>query len=612
MELLLSQRFNFARITPTKNYCKLCDKDRYCKTNGSSFNHDVFGLSISGEYVKKRGEYDKKNTRYFYNEDGIDRSIIFDYVKSKKSLRGDYQPFYETTKDRHIKEHYGKPTSQITIYHIERQIYRNGDKIVVKSFYSEKFRYFNCKYFRKEKRISSVSFNYKTGNFLIYDSNGTTKKRTKSSFKTNSFFFLHEFCNSKTGPLYVKKNLVNKHSSLYDLYINTFNDEIFVDNLYGAFHFDYGFYSKKSDLTIGQYLFENLIKKFVETKKIKVPNEYRDLLINNYPGEKILKKNDRKLISSILDLYEIKSKVTIKLLHQHSKLSLVELSKICYIFGKNYQKYIGSLNSNLFENHLSNNKFDNPQYTSSLNASNHHKNIMKSIMDFDIKDYERENIAKVLNSLGNLKLIEYRNHNFIGLIWDHLNMLNKIQKYDPNVRFYATTVVQFHTEHTVLTKKINLINKGWVVEYFYPNTTVMDIEKPIETIIEETKEKITLYPKILTREEDYSEEGAFMHHCVASYSDNQSSMIVSIRTKDNSDRVTCEFKLQDGRLVQSRYFSNGQPPKHYESVIEEINDKTILHARYGTLSWHKREKVPVKINGIEIKKEDLRPTLPFF
>jgi len=84
-------------------------------------------------------------------------------------------------------------------------------------------------------------------------------------------------------------------------------------------------------------------------------------------------------------------------------------------------------------------------------------------------------------------------------------------------------------------------------------------------------------------------------------------MIISLRTEDNQDRVTCEFNISDGRLLQAKHFSNSKPPKHFDYVIETIGDLTRMHARFGTLNWLKKDRVPVMINGVEIAPEMREP-----
>jgi hypothetical protein len=196
-------------------------------------------------------------------------------------------------------------------------------------------------------------------------------------------------------------------------------------------------------------------------------------------------------------------------------------------------------------------------------------------------------------------------------------MLNRIREYDPNIRMKANNITKFHSEHNELSKIISAIKKGWVIQYFYPEETIRQIQQPIKIFKSidigpglkgtDMDNYITITPHVLTREEEYIEEGKFMHHCVASYAETDTSMIISLRTDDQQDRVTCEFQISNGKLIQAKHFSNAQPPKQFEFVIEEVTDIVRIHARFGTLNWLKKDRVPIKINGIEIPAEKREP-----
>jgi hypothetical protein len=99
-------------------------------------------------------------------------------------------------------------------------------------------------------------------------------------------------------------------------------------------------------------------------------------------------------------------------------------------------------------------------------------------------------------------------------------MLNRIREYDPNIRMKANNITKFHTEHNELSKIISAIKKGWVIQYFYPEETIRQIQQPIECEFKSeiwkydgnvSKELelfdsmsegyVTIYPHILTREE---------------------------------------------------------------------------------------------------------------
>jgi len=385
--------------------------------------------------------------------------------------------------------------------------------------------------------------------------------------------------------------------------VGNFNDEQFSFVTNEVFGFDYNFLT--SHTLKPKLMLDEFIKLFVKLKKIKVPNEYSELLTCLYPTEKFLKKNDRKLISSVLDMFGIKTKLTIKILHTIPDIDVLSLAKLCYLFGNNFQKYLGTIDEKCF----SKAQYGSGDYNAMLILFKKDYKSFKN-HEFNISENEKENMVKIINgkpnSNGRRTAVMTINNDFSILLWDHFNMIKSISKYDPNIRMLATNHSDFNEEHSELTKMIEAINKGWVVEYQFNPEMKKDIETPLTVSIDISDNnnpnivKETFYPVILKREEEYIEEGNFMHHCVGTYSNKDKSVIVSIRTKDGSDRITCEFDAQTGLCIQSRHFCNGQIPADMELALEQLKKKTKFYANLGMLYCTQKEKVPVKINGIDI------------
>ena len=615
-EILLYQRYSYAKITPYKNYSKFPREVQPHSGIHKQLSYDDDFSTITHYYDAEDGigltplldGTRKKNTRYFYWKDELKDMPIIKYA-SKHKLDGGMGVFY-TTKDRHIKKYYNEPFSDILVVILERSIIRRGDKVTIKTNKYTKHRGFNCKYFKANKFSTSVTFDMIKGDFLLVTSAGKDKcrKKLKPTFRKNSFNHLMNFIKSPDGPFRFLRNHMGKNNGLYKELYYAFDDKQFNQALYSVFN---RMITYPTDGTLFRDLFyDEVMRWFINTKKIKTPNEYRDLILRYYPTEKYLKKNDRKLVASILDVFQIKSKITIKLLHERPNIDLRSLIKLCYLFGDQYQKYIGSIGFNMFGVMSTIN--DLPSSSLKMMESNcsDYKN-----HGYDINDTEKENLLKVLTSEPkNGSII---NENFIGLIVDHFRMLNRIREYDPNIRMKANNITKFHTEHNELSKIISAIKKGWVIQYFYPEETIRQIQQPIKRFKSidigpglkgtDMDDYITITPHVLTREEEYIEEGKFMHHCVASYAETDTSMIISLRTDDQQDRVTCEFQISNGKLIQAKHFSNAQPPKQFEFVIEEVTDIVRIHARFGTLNWLKKDRVPIKINGIEIPAEKREP-----
>lgn len=611
MENILTQRFNYATIVPYRNYCRLDEKN----TNQTTFNDDFDfldedsfelkkGLKMANQYAPSVGRImtlpEKKGNRktcFFYDNSSVQERFQLNYALKTQSHQ------FETTKDQQIKRHFGNPFSSISVCTIERSIRRHGDKITIKTYQQIKSRGFNSIYFKKKFSVRSLTFNTVTGNITTLSINNGNKVK-QMSFRTNSFKAISRLI-SENGIL-DDGNTISKFSRVYQEYIESLNLNEFMRTVRIVLELPKDDTKTLNDL---------IIKKFVENKKIKVSNDYEYWITHFYPTEKYLKKNDRKLIASILDMFKIKSKITIKILHERSHVDIFSLAELCYFLGDNFSKYIGNVKPEIFDNK----RIESDDYSSPYKFNFY----IDRKCDFDISDVEKENIIKIVNST-----MTPINKKFIGELRDHFTMIKKLRVYSPDLSMRARTQMEFHNEHLELSKMMSFIRKGSVIEYQFAEQMVKAVEEPITISIDmndyedQTKlfnepkyEKITFYPYILKREEEYDEEGRTMHHCVASYSDKDRSIIVSIRTKDLSDRITCEFDCQTGKLIQARHFCNKQPPADMELALDKLKKVTEYYARIGLLHSLEKKKVPVKINGIEVipeVKEPRRFVEPFF
>lgn len=611
MEDLFTERFSYATITSFKNYSKLKDKKK--SLNSMSSDLDTFDgdgeedkldrkLHIFFEdYNKPRvgrvvdfpERRDKRRTHFFYGDSPINERVNLNYAIKN----------FDTVNDNQIKRHFGNPFSEIAVTITERSIRRHGDKITIKVYHGLKFRRFNSVYFRKSYHVSSLTINTKTGNFTTLDKTKNGHK-TSSKFRTNGFMQLNNIVTTNYSFFNVRKRF-DKNSRLYSQMLDAFNDIEFTSKvqemLFGDGVKSFGNYTvDPNKFTI------DLMNYFIKKKDIKIPNGEVDYFFTKfYPTEKYLKKNERKLIASVLDMIGLKSKSTIKILHKHPNLDLIGLSWLCGKLGVNYSKYLHNIEECILKR---SNRTDGPYSYIGLNKNEFIFNKNNAI-EIPLLEIEKQNLLKVLAD-------DDTNRSVLGeqstrMYDDHFNMINKIRKYDPSVYMKARTFKEFNDEHRELSKILSGIRKGWVIEYQYDKKTTDDIESPLECLFDD-KTLHTLYPVILKREEDYIEEGDFMHHCVASYADKDKSIIISLRNQSGSDRVTVEYEIQNGRPLQKRHFCNGTPPETFSDGLLLLDDKVRLHAKWGTLNWKEKKKVPIKINGIEISTEDRGPRQPEF
>lgn len=601
-KIILQQKFNFATITPFKDYCKISDQEFY-KSHRKSHEQALFfnNITLTNSPINyfRIPQKKKTNVYYFSSDNGIIEEAPFYYFNKDKHT------FY-TTKQSQIKRHFGRPFSTICLTNIERTIKLKGDKMYIKLYIGHRTRKFNCIYFQKTYNSYSIIFNLKNGNICVSESSKKNRKNKTTRLRVNNF--------SSVEAMVTRTALFDMQNfSLTELKNETtkiFDDTVFLKNVCELLELDKrNFVFRKN---CNEFLF-SLAKKFVELKNIKVPNHFSFKLLKDfYPTEKYLKKNDRKLVASILDSFAIKTKYTIKMMHNMGDdLDLFGLYSLCKILGSDYPKYLPSIKESFF--------LKKRNYMNGIEINKYSLIFSKQLCELSM--CERENLIKVINDSC---VANYMNNLDINLILDHINMIEKLRSYGVNYILRAKTTEKFKEEHSELSSLIHKINKGWVIEYIYDDKLIEDLQKPLESYYfekpdtEENPQVVTLYPFVLTREEHYLEEGNFMHHCVANYADKDKSMIVSIRTEDSSDRVTCEYDIQTGACIQIRHFCNREAPHMFMGAFELLTTKLIEKARFGTLNWKEKKQVPVMIDGVEIIKplvrvNDLYPehNLPF-
>ena len=608
MEKIFEQRFNYAVILPLMNYSKIYgspngeyntkneikennllflnkennlqflmpyyDLDVYSDASPIIFQDNVlFRLNLmstdfGGSWRKRKNN----KIKYFYNKDS-NKSVslrLFCRNKNKKV-------FY-TTKGRHIKKYYSDPFAKIEINTYIRSIYKDENKLVIKNIRVIKKRNVNWIFFKNMVHIETISFNLKTGNFILINE----EKNGHKSFRTNSFIRLKAFFGSESTLFSsgLIRSLTCDDNFILNEAKNIFDDNLFLEAINKSLLVNPVIKLTKENI------FETILNDFVVKRKIKVPNVYGNLLLRYYPTNKFLKKNDNKLIQSVLDMFNIKTKQNIKLLHEHPEINIVTLAHICYLFGNDFYNYINKVPVKVF--------FDGTvDFKGNLDER-------YKLYGFTTKK-EKDNLLKVIidSSTSNV-------NNLDTMLMDHFVMMEVIKNYYPETMFTPKTLKDFNKQHLEFTNIINKIKKGFTTEYQFDEKLLTDIESEI-VVLKDNYSLITIKPFILKRDEDYNEEGLFMHHCVSTYLSKDKSVIISLRTVDEQDRVTCEFNIQTGKILQKRHFCNRTPPDYFTDAIDLIESKVLKYARWGLLNWKEKKIVPIKINGIDVEVEDHKP-----
>ena len=626
-KVVLAQRFQFYSIEPYKDYTLI--KNKVEKETHKEFQLELENIefldanffnressarlrSMFQLMVPNKKKLNRKNTKYFYSDEPDGEILNFDHWNHKT------QTFY-TTKERHLLKHYGRPLSAVSVDIHERNIAVDEDTISVRFYTHRKTRTVNSKFFRKIKTALGFKINFKTGNIISYE--GTDKPKIRQ----NNFKHFSQVLQSFFGRpviFHLTSNSIENHHPINKEASNIFNDDEFMKTLLHTILSKLPHNVNIISNTEGsarKKILSIAMETFIAVNKIKVPNEYKQLLIEAYPTKKFLKKNDNKLVAAILDRIGIKSKSTIRLLHKFPKTDISKLILLARYFGyEDLHKYIHNINEKYWslEKEKQIHSDDTPIFYAIDN-----KHI------YDIKDSEKSCLLKLINEfieemVNNTSPYSERNTVIIGTSLvrsqfsafnDHLDMLIKIRKHLPDIEMRAINLADFHTEHLELAKLDRAIKKGYSIKYVFEEKLIKLIEAPIKIKNENSEIIGTFYPVLLKIDAEYTEEGEHMHHCVASYADKEKSIIVSLREDSpiGNERVTCEYDTRDKGCVQEKYFCNAKPPERFDSALVILQDRILSFK--GSIKSIAKEKVPLIINGIqlELKEHSTNDIFPF-
>ncbi len=339
---------------------------------------------------------------------------------------------------------------------------------------------------------------------------------------------------------------------------------------------------------LGKALAHSICEWFINIRKIKVPNDYFGYLVRHYPGIRKLKKFKMNLGRTILNEKKLIGKKYIKLIND-GEYNLTDMKSLENIFGKKYF-------------HLIPKKF--LKYTNNSEDSKFNDGFSTTHKLVTLNKNEKLNLIKVIKTLDKNQV-----SNFISLIVDHLKMKSQLWAFNDKVRVKAKKLDEFNTEHAEWSNLIHLYERNDSTNYIYDKSFIEFMEKPL---IQNNKEYDV---KILKNDLEYFEEGQVQKHCVRTYLNTYSSIIISIREEENNlNRMTCEFKhgtptpldsvgfnrLKDynqPRAAQSRLKYNALPiEKDWKELKDKINKRFKTYCNSYELQRPKIE-IHNKING---------------
>ena len=216
---------------------------------------------------------------------------------------------------------------------------KNEDKTKLSIFNFSKSRQAGHRYFAKRSDDLHLTFNHKTKNFFITKSTFFKRRRNTTTTK-NDFNKIITVLNSMTSEdLLLRNTWFDGHMERQP---NNTQDILelhdFIKEIEKKLKDELGVRVNLN--SFGQGLGKCIMKWFIKTWKIKVPNDYYYYLSTHYPGIRNLRKFKMNLGRAILYNKNLYGKYYIRLINQYGEYNLSDLCKMKNLLGERYAKLV--------------------------------------------------------------------------------------------------------------------------------------------------------------------------------------------------------------------------------------------------------------------------------
>lgn len=504
--------------------------------------------------------YKKEITSYITNKYLNYNSI----EKYKKDI--EHNPYLHTSSPNRLKftydswdsseecftKNYANPLYEIIKQSRMVVIEKYDDKVSLKVFTHHRTRQVGKVWFKVVKNMTYVTVNLKTGD--VYNGgidNYHLKRKCRKRIKRNIFF------NTLNNMGHYIKNS--------NFFINGEDVNEGVKEILSIFT---GQFTNSNDLENLGYD-DRLFKFYLDKRNIKIPNNFYVFREGWFGKElrKALKKNENKMIDTIMSHYKFSGKKIKKALHRCENFNFELYNSARKIFGDDW------LNQ------------DEDIILGCLNSSNHF-----FIHDRFLNLASKDEIKKLFMLFKQMVM-----YNTIssGTLRDHTEFYCQLKLYgETDLKWMAKDDVSLIEEHTEWSTKIQHYRNGTYTR-IYPEYSYNHIQKPIDI------DGTIYYPKLLDNSENYNQESSVQSNCVKTYINKPASIIVSLR-KDNLEsieRATIEYWVSNTK--------NGVQIKRVQSLgrfnqkLEFKWDEPLFRLDEIMLSYVEDERFDI----VQIKKE---------
>ena len=432
-----------------------------------------------------------------------------------------------------------------------------GEKVSFKFFTKQFERRVGKQWFKLVKNVDYITVNRKTGDIytgFIYNYQNKRKfqKRVRRNFFSNDSLLnlSSKIKNIGNSIIPNSSEIANEASDVFINSITTTDNNLSREN--------------------------KLFKFYLDKKGFKYPNNFHLYKSFHWTKEfrKILKKNDKKLVDSLLLLYGIRGKKIKKFLHECDRLNIQNYVNLSKLFGDEWltQSKDAILKLLNYEPVLPDN--------------------LQQLKDHLSKEELRKVFKMVVNFVCNNEIDNWT-------FSDHVRMFLDLKSYgetDLKWKFDGSNYKSFSEEHLDWTDKLDHYRRG-LYKREYPSYFYDVIEKKIDDY----------FPVILNESSDYNHESLTQSNCVKTYIGRPSSLIISLRKGeiDSLERITIEYRVVYLKNSESVYSDRVQTLGKYNQPVNETWNKILLKLDERVLSCHQDKN----FKSVKIIKECANGTI---
>ena len=524
-------------------------------------------------YKKEYKTY--SNTKY---KDSTPINYIQKYVESDDNIFG----FDEARVDRPTKKHphfsyeltnnteqtfsdnFANPIWCVQKSYFMVVVEKDGDKVSIKTFHGWKHRRVGVQWFKISKSMDFISVNVRTGDVYVGGiQNYHLKRKCKKHIRRN--YFLGNPINNMLAM--IKNNLKGEGNETAAIdAMSVFMNEIDPIDSFGNLNFN-----------------QRLFKFYLNKRNIKFPNNFY-VFVDYWFGpeiRKILKKNDYKMVDSVMERYKLSGKQLKKALHNCENLNINAYETARNIFGDDW------INQ------------DKDLILACLNFKSGLSQPNDEFLNY-VSNEELKRVFKLFKEVVVYQTLD--SYTF----FDHIRMYTELKQFgETDLKWMSSddSKLKFREEHLDWSDKLDHYRRGDYAR-IYPEYSYDFIQQPISVGDD------TYYPLLLNNSDSYNKESAQQSNCVKTYIGKCSSIIVSVRKGniDSDERATIEYQLKkvssnkiEIKRIQSLGRFNKGLSEEWDDVLFKLDELMLYYVEDEKFDTVKIKKVCK--NGVELESD---------